>query len=801
MDKRHLETLEFPRILQRLAQHTTFSAGRELALALQPSPVWVEVQQRLQATHEARYLIESQGGLSLGGAHDVRPLAHSARRGVILQPQSLLDIHSTLRVSRRVSRVLARLRGQVPLLADIAARIEPCSELLDEIGRCLNQQGEVVDRASAKLARIRRELRSVHGRLQDRLNRFLSSPEAAGYLQEALITRRAGRYVIPIKADFKGRIPGIVHDVSASGATLFIEPLAVVELGNQWRQLQIEEGQEVERILAELSAHVGDLEQELDWTVQALAELDLALAKARYAEALDAAEPRLVPLRVPSAGHPEGQAPLPHPGSALDLRQARHPLLDPERVVPIDIHMGPDYFTLVITGPNTGGKTVSLKTVGLMAAMTQAGLHPPLAEGSTLPVFEGLYADIGDEQSIEQSLSTFSSHLTNIVSILQQADERSLVLLDELGAGTDPVEGSALARAILAHLVERGVTTLVATHFSELKAFAHMTPGVENASLRFDLETLSPTYELQIGLPGRSNAFAIARRLGLRDDIVRAGQALVSPEDLATESLLAEIQQAHREAMAAREEALQTRQRLVEQERRLAAHLAAIDGERAAILGEARAEARRQLEAVRREIEALRSELQERRGQATLTEEWLAQARARLAEQEEALVEPPPPPPAGSERLPGEIAIGDTVWIAGLNTLGEVTALDGESAEVQVGHFGVRVQRSDLERRSPVKAEPRPQAAVSLAPAPAPSSELDLRGQRVEEALPHLEKYLDDAFLAGMPFVCIVHGKGTGALRQAVRQQLSHHPLVESYRSGEEGEGGTGVTIAYLVGS
>ena len=801
MDKKHLETLEFPRILEHLARHTTFSAGRELALALEPSPVWAEVQQRLQATREARHLLEAQGGLSLGGAHDIRPLAQSARRGVILQPQSLLDIHSTLRVSQRAGRVLGRLRGQVPLLADIAARIEPCSDLLEDIDRCLNEQGEVVDQASARLARIRRELRTVHGRLLERLNRFLASPEAAGYLQEALITQRAGRYVIPLKADFKGRIPGIVHDVSASGATLFVEPLAVVEMGNQWRQLQIEEGKEVERILAELSAHVGDLAEELDWTVQALAELDLALAKARYASVLDATEPRLVPLPAPTAERPAGESSPPHPGSALDLRQARHPLLDPEHVVPIDVHMGPDYFALVITGPNTGGKTVSLKTIGLMAAMTQAGLHPPLAEGSTLPVFEGLYADIGDEQSIEQSLSTFSSHLTNIVSILERANGQSLVLLDELGAGTDPVEGSALARAILAHLIERGITTLVATHFSELKAFAHMTPGVENASLRFDLETLSPTYELQIGLPGHSNAFAIARRLGLRDDIVRAAQALVSPEELETESLLAEIQQAHREAMAAREEALRTRQRLAEQERRLAAHLAAIEGERAAILGEARAEARRELEAVRREIEALRSELQTRKGQATLTEEWLAQARARLAEQEEALVEPPTPPPPGAERLPGEIAAGDTVWIAGLNTLGQVTALDGDSAEVQVGHFGVRVQRSDLERRTPLKAEPRPRAAVSLAPAPAPSSELDLRGQRVEEALPRLDKYLDDAFLAGLPFVRIIHGKGTGALRQAVRQQLNHHPLVKSYRSGQEGEGGSGVTIAYLVRS
>jgi len=801
MDQKHLKTLEFPQILERLAQHTVFSAGKELALALEPSPIFVEVQQRLQETREARHLLAAQGGISLGGVHDIRPLAQSALRGAILPPQSLLDIHSTLRVGRRIGRILTRLRGQVPLLADIASRIEPCEGLMAEISRCINEQGEVVDSASPKLARVRRDMRTVHDRLLDKLNRILSNPRNESYLQESLVTQRGGRYVIPIKADFKGRIPGIVHDTSASGATLFIEPLSVLEMGNQWRQLQIEEKKEIERILAELSAHVADLAEELAWTVQALAELDLAVAKARYANALEANEPRLVPVGFQGSKYRDAGSPVPHPGSVLDLRQARHPLLDPEKVVPIDVHLADDYFVLVITGPNTGGKTVSLKTVGLMVAMTQSGLHPPLAEGSVLSVFEGVYADIGDEQSIEQSLSTFSSHLTNIVSTLERANERSLVLLDELGAGTDPVEGSALARAILSHILERRITTLVATHYSELKAFAHMTPGVENASLRFDLETLTPTYQLQIGLPGRSNAFAIARRLGLSADIVRAAQVLVSPEELETESLLAEIQKAHREAVSARDDAVRAQQRLAEQEHRLAARLAVIEGERASILGEARAEARRELDNVLSEIEALQAALQERQGQSKLTEEWLAQARARLAEKEETLVEPPPPPPPQIERLPGEISAGDTVWIAGLNTTGEVTALEGDSAEVQVGSFGVRVQRGELERRAPLEAARPAETIVSPGPTPAPDVELDLRGQRVEEILPRLDKYLDDAFLAGMPFVCIIHGKGTGALRQAVRQQLQGHPLVKSYRSGQEGEGGTGITIAYMVGS
>ncbi len=802
MDPKHLRTLEFPQILARLAQHVSFSAGRALAEALEPSPVFVEVQQRLQETREGRHLLEAHGGLSLGGVHDVRSLAQNTRRGAVLQPPELLDISSTARAGRRVQRVLDRLQGQVPLLADIASRIEPCQHLTDEIDRCISDRGEVVDHASPKLARIRREMRTAYERLVDKLNKIIADPRYVGYLQEPLITQRSGRYVIPLKAEFRGRIPGIVHDTSASGASLFIEPLSVVETANRWREAQIEEQKEVERILAELSGLVAGVADELAWTVQALADLDLVMAKARYANALEATEPALVKWRAGKAGQASSQSPASefrHPGSVLDLRQARHPLLDPKTVVPIDLFLDDDYFILVITGPNTGGKTVSLKTVGLMVAMAQSGLHLPVAEGSALSIFDGIYADIGDEQSIEQSLSTFSSHLTNIVSILEQADSRSLVLLDELGAGTDPVEGSALARAILSHLLERQITTLVATHYSELKAYAQMTQGVENASVEFDLDTLAPTYRMQIGLPGRSNAFAIAKRLGLSSGIIQQARVLVSPEELETESLLAQIQEAHRAATAARDEAVLAQRQIAQQEQQLRARLAAVEGERASILGEARAEARRELAEVRQEIESLRAEMAGASSPSTLGEEWLAQARARLAEREASVPPIPPPPPPEEVRLPGEIAVGDTVWIRGLSTTGQVTAMDDEVAEVQVGNFGVRVEKSELERRGRPKAEEQVPVSVEVEARPAPSVELDLRGQRVEDILPRLDKYLDDAFLGGMPFVRIVHGKGTGALRQAVRQQLRDHPLVKSHRSGEQGEGGSGVTIAYLV--
>ncbi|HNS51357.1 MAG TPA: endonuclease MutS2 [Anaerolineae bacterium] len=791
MDKKHLNTLEFPKILAHLARHTTFSASHELALRLEPSPVFSEVQHRLQETREARYLLDSVGGISLGGAHDIRPLARHALRGATLPPTDLLYILDTLRAAQRVRRILARQHDRIPLLADIASRIEPCEGLAGEINRCISDQGEVVDHASDKLATVRRELRTAHERLLDKLNRMITSARLAPYLQEALITQRSGRYVIPIKADFKGRVSGIVHDSSSSGATLFIEPLSAVEMGNQWRQLQLEEEKEIERILSALSAQVGGLVDELGWTVDALAELDLALAKGRYAGQIEATEPLLVPFRTKPAGR--------HPGSTLDLRQARHPLLDPQKVVPIDVHLGDDYYVLVITGPNTGGKTVSLKTIGLMAAMTQSGLHLPAAEGSSLSVFDGIFADIGDEQSIEQSLSTFSAHLTNIIHILGEAGEHSLLLLDELGAGTDPVEGSALARAVLSHVLEKRFTTLVATHYSELKGFAQTTPGVENASVEFDVETLSPTFKLQVGLPGRSNAFAIAERLGLPPSIVREARALVSPEELETESLLAEIQQAHREALAARDEAARAQRTAREQQDRVSARLATIEAEKASILGEARAEARRELASIREELGALRSEATGRKQAATLTDEWLAEARKRVSAREDAVSVPVARPTVAQEDPPpGELAIGDVVWVAGLQTTGKLVSLEGDSAQVQVGSFFVRARLGEIEWRGRPQAQEAESRPALTALHPSPGLELDLRGQTAEEIRPRLDKYLDDAFLAALPFVRIVHGKGGGVLRQAVREMLRAHPLVRSFREGAANEGGTGVTVAYL---
>lgn len=793
MNEKCLETLEFPKILARLADYTDFSAGRELALALRPETDLANAQARQQETSEARRLLDVQGAISVGGARDVRPRVEAAVRGAMLLPADLLEVAGTLSSGQKLKRSLGRAADQFPHLAAMAGRIEECPAVVGEIGRCLDDRGQVVDNASPQLARIRREQKVAHGRLIDRLNRILASPANAAYLQETLVTQRHGRYVIPLKANFKGRIPGIVHDQSSSGATLFIEPLVTVDLNNQWRELQLEEEREVEHILALLSALVAKEAPSIVRTVEALAELDLAFAKARYAEDLWAVEAQLAPFRKPP---PAADRTAHHPGSILRLSEARHPLLDLETVVPVNAYLDESYYIVVITGPNTGGKTVTLKTIGLLTLMAQSGLHIPAGEGSVLSAFESVYADIGDEQSIEQSLSTFSAHLANIIRILDGANGRSLVLLDELGAGTDPVEGAALAQAILAHQVRRGITTFVATHYSELKTYAHLTPGVENASVEFDVETLSPTYELTIGLPGRSNALAIATRLGLPLAIVDEARSHLSADGLAVEDMLAEINTLREETLRAHREAQAAHQAADAAARELDARLANIEEERGEILEASRAESRQELAQVRQEIRRLRR----RMAATTAVREPLRQIEAEAQALEEKVV--PPLPLPRHRILPRRpLQVGDTALVAGLGAEGEVLASSEDDVEIQIGRFRVRVRPEDVELRDRAVAAPPPSAAdtVSLPPSPSPGMELHLRGYRVADALARLEKYLNSAFLAGLPWVRIIHGKGSGALCQAVRDVLPGHALVTSFRSGEEGEGGEGVTVVKLA--
>jgi DNA mismatch repair protein MutS2 len=832
MQQKHLNTLEFPKILEKLAQYTMFSASEALALALQPTPYLTEAQAWQEETTEADQLLAVKPNTGIGGARDVRSLVERVRRGAVLSAQELLEIHQTLIAARTLKRTITRLAIDYPRLTDMAERIEECTGLVNEIGQAIDERGNVKNSASPGLARIRRELETAHGRLMERLNRLVASPQHSHYLQEALITQREGRYVIPLKAEFKGKIQGVIHDQSASGATLFIEPIATVELNNKWRQLQLAEIEEIHKILANLSESVSDHGRFIKHTVVALAELDLALAKAKYAQASDATEPVLFSLKEkPKSKKAKKQGDGEETSSAslqpglptFNLIAARHPLLDPETVVPIDVTLPEDTWMLVITGPNTGGKTVSLKTVGLLAAMAQAGLRIPADEGSTLPVFNHILADIGDEQSIEQSLSTFSAHMTNIVQILKQCDQHSLVVLDELGAGTDPIEGSALARSILSHLLERQVTTFVATHFSELKAYAHTTPGVANASLEFDLETLAPTFHLRIGLPGASNAFAIAQRLGLSPAIINQAQGLVGEEAQQVEAMLAEIKaqtevarRAHQLAEAEREEAKAYTKRLQRQ-------LAEIDTERREILNAARADARREIKAVRAEIRALKEQAQEIRQQfqSTLPNELEVAGNDETAEQiqQEASLEhiegkltkleaeqTPEPSPASSWPKKGggsrgTLQPGDKVFIHPFNTTGEVVEVQNKQVEVQLGHFRTTVSLTDVELRqkAAVSREEKIESSVRLPTIESPGMELDLRGQVTDEALLRLDQYLDQAFLARLPWVRIIHGKGSGVLRQAVRQKLGEHPQIASYRPGEAGEGGEGVTVAKLA--
>ena len=782
MNSKHLATLEFSKVLARLATYASFSAGEERVLALLPATDLREIEWRLQVTTEARSLLEAKPDTTLGGARDIRSQVESAQRAAVLSSSELLDVQSTLTAARNLQRNLTRLKEQYPLLAVIAGRIEPCPQVVEEIERCLDQHGNVRDSASLDLATIRREMRIAHDRLQDKLQRIISSSKNAPMLQEALITLRDGRYVIPLKADFKGRMRGIVHDVSASGATVFMEPLSVVDLNNTWREAQLAEEQEVHRILSALSAFVADHAVELTQTVEALADLDLAFAKAEYAEAMSATAPKLV---------------SPGQGPPVRFVGARHPLLDAETVVPIDVVLDDEMHVVVITGPNTGGKTVSLKTIGLLTAMAQAGLHLPVEKESSFSPFETIYADIGDEQSIEQSLSTFSSHLTNILSFLDAADDRSLVLLDELGAGTDPAEGAALAHSLLEHFRNRGATTFVATHYPELKSYAQLTPGVCNASVEFDTETLSPTFKLSIGLPGRSNAFAIARRLGVPDRIVEAARKMVSPDDLHTEDMLADIHSLRIQEAQARDKANASRAEADRRARELRERLDAIEEERQEVLAQAREEAVAELEALRVEIRALRRRLQA----AAAPVEDVA-AIERVAEAlEDGLTEPEELPPLPEPAVGSHpIRPGDTVWVRPLNAKGNVIEIDGDEAEVQVGPARTRVKRADLELMvaTPV-AEPAGRGYRVIRSSRSPGDQIEVRGCTVEDALEQIDRHLDSASLAGLPYVRIVHGKGTGKLRKAVREFLAGHPLVGSHEPGGSREGGEGVTIAKLV--
>jgi len=810
-----LATLEFDKILARLAALCQTTAGRELALALRPSADYAEVVRRQRLTAEARRLLELKPNLSLGGTRDVRPHAQKGALAGILEPTELLDVHATLSLASSVRNAVIRLGIDLPLLRDIAHRVADLAPLVADIARCINQRAEVSDDASRVLADLRREVRQAHDRLTARLQHILASQTGRQVAQEPIVTLRDGRYVIPVKADLRGQIPGVVHDVSGSGATVFLEPLETVELGNAWRELQVEEQREVERVLRVLSASVGRAAGDIEATVEALAELDLALAKAKLGEAMHARD-------IPYFG--EEQSWLARGTVELRLVNARHPLLTGD-VVPISLAVGKaergeSYSILLITGPNTGGKTVALKTAGLLSLMAQAGLPIPADEGSRLPVFASVHADIGDEQSIEQSLSTFSSHVGNIIHILGTVKRNSLVLLDELAAGTDPTEGSALAQAILERLLEVGCTTVATTHHGHLKVFAHVTPGITNASVEFDPQSLAPTYRLTIGLPGQSNALAIAARLGMPEDVLDRARAGIAPDRQQVESLLADIRRQRDEAadsaraeQIARHEAEQIHARLQER-------MAALERDRDRMQDKARLEMERELGQMRARLrEAARQVRQAERDAAVAAREPPAAAKEMLPAAKEAVAAATQEVVAVEEEaeklrrrrkkrkagpLP-PIAAGDRLWLRDIGQAAEALGppnADGE-LEVRLGSFHATVKVSDIEEVEGRDTIQQPGdtdlSRVSSLMGPV-SPELEVRGMRVDEAMLLIDQRLDDAFRAGLPQIRIVHGKGTGALRRAIREALSRHPLVKSLTTPPPKEGGEGVTVVELAG-
>jgi DNA mismatch repair protein MutS2 len=797
MHDKSLRTLEFPKVLARLAGESAFSVGRERVLALVPTSDLDEARRRLAFTTEAVRLIAEQPRVGLGGAQDVRTQILRASREGDLTAADLVLVQATLRSARGTSRLLQDLQPEVyPQMRALGETLPAHPHLVRRIEETINDEGEVLDSASPRLGRLRADVRAAGSRLQQRLRTLVG--EFGNVLQESIVTMRQDRYVVPVKAEFRGRVRGIVHDQSASGATLFVEPLVVVELNNALRELQAQEQEEVERILREVSREIGLEAEAIGYAIEALAELDVQLTKARLAHALRCVEPKL---------NDEGR---------IILHRARHPLLT-GRVVPIEFELGREWHMVVVTGPNTGGKTVALKTVGLLTLMAQAGLHVPAQDDSELAVFEDVFADIGDEQSIEQSLSTFSSHVTRIIEILhgvtalrRRAPDRpppALLLFDELGAGTDPDEGSALARSILTYLLDRRVPTVATTHYSELKAFAHEQKGAVNASVAFDIDTLSPTYELEIGLPGRSNALAIASRLGLDARIVRGARRLLGTAGVRMEGLLRDIEQERDAAVDERQQLEAGRAETDRQRAQLAEDRRRLEEERVRVLDEARAQARRELDAVVAELAQVRAQAQSRE----LTRDGLDELRKQARRLEERVA--PAPRPAGMRRQrvaptaePEEVAagplrVGDTVEVMSLGQVGEVLDLsaDHDEAEVQMGSMRVRARIADLRRVRGREPEESSRSIVVLRPdRPAVSTQLDMRGWRVEDALEELETYLNDAVMSGVGSVRILHGKGTGALRTAVRQHLAKHPLVQSSAPAPQREGGDGVTVVEL---
>ncbi len=791
MDEKSWLVLEFPKVREKLASYASFSLSEGLALSLLPSTSFAEVSEWQSQTREARHLLSVNDSVTVGGARDIRSAVDLAFHAGVIDRSDMLEIKNTMIAARNLVRMFVKIKDDYPTLAKLVEPMTPPAGLIEAISQVLSDRGEILDSASPRLAALRRDLEITHSRLLAKLQRILGDPHHAATLQESIITQRNGRYVIPIKAEFKSKMRSIVHDQSSSGATFFVEPLVIVDLNNQWKEMQLAEQDEERRILAQLSAQVGSQAALLEQMVWALAHFDLKLMMAKYADALHAVEPVLCERRKFNEDHP---------GNTLCLYQARHPLLDSEKVVAIDVDLDQSAFAVVITGPNTGGKTVTLKTVGLLILMHQCGMQIPAQSGSRLSIYDNVFADIGDEQSIEQSLSTFSGHVMNIARILRLSTRTALVLFDELGAGTDPQEGAALARAILDYLVQQRIPCLVATHYPELKTYAHATAGVMNASMEFDLKTLRPTYHLMIGLPGRSNALLIAERLGLPEGILQAAKEEIHPDDLKADALLDEIHRQRDLARSSRAEAERARSEAEKMRDELSKKLAEIEEERVRQLEQNRAQALDEVATLQAEIREVRRALL-RAGQPL---DAIKEVQEHL-EAVECEAEKPVRRKITPSRRRGELKIGEKVRLRNLNLLGKVTGIGKDMVEVQAGPLRAKARLADVERLGVSEEEqtaevpeggPAKRTVIQLHSAP--GMEVDLRGLRAEDALQKMQDHIEAAYLANQPFVRIIHGKGTGRLRQVIREALLKSAYVKKFELGGDKEGGEGVTVAFM---
>lgn len=785
MNEKVLKTLEYNKITERLENYAYSDYAKELCRNLMPLSDMEEIRQHQAQTSDAYRRIVQKGSISFSGIRDIRASFQRLKVGSVLGMGELLAVSSLLETTNRVKTFSRSDTTDLPddTLDGLFAKLEPLTPLNHELTRCIISEEEMADEASPALKDIRRSMQTANERIHSQLNSMVNSQSTKGYLQETVVTMRNGRYCIPVKQEYRGQVPGMIHDQSSSGSTLFIEPMAVVKLNNDLKELSIKEQEEIERILAILSNQTADYMEEILENFRILTKLDFIFAKALLSKDMKGSEPKF---------NNQGN---------LVLKQARHPLLDPKKVVPSNIHLGGDFDLLVVTGPNTGGKTVSLKTVGLLSLMGQAGLHIPAFEGSELAVFEEIYADIGDEQSIEQSLSTFSSHMTNIVKILEKADTNSLVLFDELGAGTDPTEGAALATAILSFLHHQGIRTMATTHYSELKVFALSTSRVENACCEFDIETLRPTYRLLIGIPGKSNAFAISGKLGLPDYIIEDARQRVTEQDVEFEDLIADLENSKRTIEKEQEEIAAYKEKVEQLKQQLEKKQERFEEQKERMIREANEEARRVLqeakeyadETIRMFQKGMTGKEMER--QRTKLREKINQKNETLSVKKTASIKK-------KEHKASEFHIGDAVRVLSMGVNGTVSTLPNSKGDlfVQMGILRSQLNIRDLElidetvitgpsisRSSAGKIKMSKSASIS--------PEINLIGKMVDEAISELDKYLDDAYLAHLTQVRVVHGKGTGALRKAVHEHLRRMRNVKEYHLGEYGEGDAGVTI------